>query len=103
MPIHFEIFWKNTPRIQTTIDNIVGFISIDIRKLHFVMPTFQNVQGNTPPDYISKCFESILVPPFLLISGNVVLCYAYIKIREHAIQTRLDMTSAKHVNFGSVL
>jgi len=92
----------------TTLDNIMNFISIDIRKLHFVMPTFRNFQGNTPPDYISKCFGSILVPPdhcfvFLLISGNVLLYYSMpFKHHWHAIQTPLDITSAKHVNFGSV-
>ena len=45
MPIHFEHFWKNTPRIQTTIDNIVCFISMDNRNSHFVMPTFRDFRG----------------------------------------------------------
>ena len=79
MPINFEIFWKNTPRIQTTIDNIVGFISMNNRNSHFVKLTFRDFRGEHPQTTLDNTmgFISIdirklhfVMPTFQNVQGN---------------------------------
>jgi hypothetical protein len=66
MPIHFEIFWKNTPRIKgnrlhTTIESIVCFISIDARNSHFVMRTFRYFRGQRPQITLDNTMDFISI------------------------------------------
>ena len=57
---------QNTPRIQTTIDNIVGFISMNNRNSHYVKLTFRDFRGEHPQTTLDNTM------------GFISICYVYI-------------------------